>query len=160
MAEPVPVVVDADGLTMLAEVPDLLRARRAPTVLTPHAREFARLAPDLDVDEDPITAVRTLAARLHSTVLLKGATTVVADADGQVRLNLTGTPWLASGGTGDVLTGMIAGLLAAGIAALDAASGAAFLHGLAGRLASDGAPTTSVEVAAALPDAIRAVTRP
>ena len=67
---------------------------------------------------------------------------------------------LASGGTGDVLTGMIAGLLAAGIAALDAASGAAFLHGLAGRLASDGAPTTSVEVAAALPDAIRAVTRP
>jgi len=160
LAEPVPVVIDADGLTLLAQAPNMLRTRKAPTVLTPHVREFARLAPDLEVERDPITAVRTLAARLHSTVLLKGATTVVADADGQVRLNLTGTPWLASGGTGDVLTGMIAGLLAAGIPTLDAASCAAFLHGLAGRLAADDAPTTAVAVAAALPDAIRAVTRP
>ncbi len=160
LAEPVPVVFDADALTLLAASPELMHSRTAPTILTPHAREFARLAPDLDVASDPITAVRTLAARLHCTVLLKGATTVVADADGQVRLNLTGTPWLAAGGTGDVLTGMIAALLAGGVPSLDAASGAAFLHGLAGRLASRDAPTTSSAVAEALPDAIRALTRP
>jgi NAD(P)H-hydrate repair Nnr-like enzyme with NAD(P)H-hydrate dehydratase domain len=123
-------------------------------------REFARLGPDLDISQDPITAVRTLAARLQCTVLLKGATTVVADADGQVRLNLTGTPWLAAGGTGDVLTGVIASLLAGGVPPLDAASGGAFLHGLAGRLAADGAPTTSAAVAEAIPDAMRALTRP
>ncbi len=160
LADAVPVVVDADGLTLLAQSPELLRARTAPTVLTPHEREFARLAPDLDVGADPITAVRTLAARLRCTVLLKGATTVVADADGQVRLSLTGTPWLASGGTGDVLTGMVAALLAAGVPALEAASCAAFVHGMAGRWAAQEAPTTAAAVAAAIPDAIRALTRP
>lgn len=160
LADQVPVVVDADALTVLAQAPELLRGRRAPTVLTPHAGEFARLAPDVDIAVDPLTAVRTLAARLHCTVLLKGATTVVADADGQVRINPTGTPWLATAGTGDVLTGMIAAFLAADVLPLDAASAAAFLHGLAGRLASDGAPTTASAVAAALPDAIRALTRP
>jgi hydroxyethylthiazole kinase-like uncharacterized protein yjeF len=160
LADAVPAVVDADGLTLLARSPDLLAARRGPTVLTPHGREFARLAPDLDAESDPVMAVRTLAARLRCTVLLKGATTVVADADGQVRLTVTGTPWLAAGGTGDVLTGMIAALLAAGLPALDAASCAAFVHGMAGRYAARGAPTTSAAVAAAIPDAIRALTRP
>ncbi|MEP7114925.1 MAG: NAD(P)H-hydrate dehydratase [Ilumatobacteraceae bacterium] len=160
IADTVPMVLDADGLTLLAEAPELLRGRRVPTVLTPHAGEFARLAPDLELAEDPITAVRTLAARLRCTVLLKGSTTVVADADGQVRLNLTGTPWLATAGSGDVLTGMIAALLAAGLAPLDAASAAAFLHGLAGRFASSDAPTNAAAVAMAIPDAIRAVTRP
>lgn len=160
LAEDVPVVVDADALTLLADTPDLLRNRSASTVLTPHEREFARLAPDLDLVADPVTAVRTLAARMRCTVLLKGATTVVADPDGQVRLNLTGTPWLATGGTGDVLTGMVAGLLAAGLPPLDAASAAAFVHGIAGRLAADGAAVTASDVLAALPDAVRAVSRP
>lgn len=153
----VPVVADADALTIIARDPGLLRSRAAPTIVTPHAGEFARLAPDLDLQVDPVAAVRALAARLSCTVLAKGATTIVADADGQVRLNLTGTPWLATGGTGDVLTGVIAALLAGGVSALDAASAGAFLHGIAGRLASDGAPMTSAAVGAALPDAIRAV---
>ncbi|MCZ3387318.1 MAG: NAD(P)H-hydrate dehydratase [Actinomycetia bacterium] len=160
LAEPVPVVVDADGLTQLASSLELLGSRQAPTVLTPHAREFARLAPDLDLSEDPITAVRTLAARFRCTVLLKGTTTVVADAVGQVRLNVSGTPWLATAGTGDVLTGVVAALLAAGVSPLDAASGAAFVHGIAGRLAADDAPTTAVAVATAIPAAIKAVIRP
>lgn len=159
LAAPVPVVVDADALTMAAITPDAVRHREQITVLTPHLTEFARLAPDLDVSVDPVSAVRTLAARMQCTVLLKGATTVVADADGQVRLNLTGTPWLATAGTGDVLTGVIAALLAAGLSGLDAASVGAFVHGLAGRLAADDAPAPSSSVVDALPQAIRAITR-
>jgi hydroxyethylthiazole kinase-like uncharacterized protein yjeF len=155
-----PVVVDADGLTLLAKSPELMRGRSAPTVLTPHGTEFERLAPDLEVPHNPLTAVRTLAARLRCTVLLKGATTIIADADGQVRLNATGTPWLATAGTGDVLTGVIAALLAAGLGGLDAASVGAYVHGLAGRIASEGAPTTSEAVARAMPDAIRTVMSP
>jgi hydroxyethylthiazole kinase-like uncharacterized protein yjeF len=154
------VVVDADGLTLLARSPELARPRVAPTVLTPHSGEFARLAPDLDLGQNPITAVRTLAARMRCTVLLKGATTIVADADGQVRLNVTGTPWLATAGTGDVLTGLIAALLAAGLGGLDAASVGAYVHGLAGRIATQGAPTTSEMVARAIPEAIRTVMSP
>lgn len=160
LGEPVPVVVDADGLSLLAASPQLLEGRTESTVLTPHEREFARLAPDLEVSADPVAAVRTLAARLRCTVLLKGATTIVAAPDGQVRLNLTGTPWLATGGTGDVLTGMVATYLASGLTPLDAASVAAFVHGIAARLASDGAAITAADVVDALPDAARAVSRP
>jgi NAD(P)H-hydrate repair Nnr-like enzyme with NAD(P)H-hydrate dehydratase domain len=90
-------------------------------------------------------------------VLLKGATTVIADPDGQARLSTTGTPWLASGGTGDVLTGIIASLLAGGLSAIDAAAVGAFVHGVAGRIAADDAPTSADRVAAAIPDAIRAL---
>jgi hydroxyethylthiazole kinase-like uncharacterized protein yjeF len=160
LAEPVPVVVDADGLTLVARDVDLVRQRSPETVLTPHATEFARIAPDLDPGRDAVTAARTLAARLGCTVLLKGATTVVAAADGQVRLNLTGTPWLATGGTGDVLTGVVTALLSSGLGGFDAASVGAYLHGVAGRIAADGAATTADAVARALPDALRVVQRP
>ena len=163
LGSPVPVVVDADAITLLAvssSAQDAVRRRPEATVLTPHATEFARLAPDLDTSSDPVTAVRTLAARLQCTVLLKGATTVVADSDGQVRLNLTGTPWLATGGTGDVLTGMVGALLGAGLSGLDAASVSAYVHGIAGRVAADGAPTSADAVVRAIPDAIRLVTGP
>jgi hydroxyethylthiazole kinase-like uncharacterized protein yjeF len=157
LATDLPVVADADALTILAAQPQLLRSRAAPTVLTPHAGEFARMAPDLDLAADPMGAVLELASRLSCTVLVKGSPTIVATTEGQVRFNLTGTPWLATGGTGDVLTGVIAALLSSGASVLDAASGGAFLHGIAGRLAADGAPTTSATVGTALPDAIRAV---
>ena len=112
-----PTVVDADALTLLAAEPQLLATRTAPTVLTPHEREFTRFVtnenPEADLESDRVGAVRSLAAQLNCTVLLKGSTTVIAGPDGDVRLNVTGTPWLATGGTGDVLTGMVAAYLSA-----------------------------------------------
>lgn len=161
LAQPVPVVVDADGLTLLAELlvedAGLLRNRAAATVLTPHDGEFSRLAPDVDVDADRVGAARTLAARTGATVLLKGYATVVADPSGRARVNPTGTAWLATGGTGDVLTGVIGAYLAAGMDPLDAASCAAFVHGLAGRIAADGTTATSRDVVDALPAALAAL---
>jgi hydroxyethylthiazole kinase-like uncharacterized protein yjeF len=162
LAVEAPIVVDADGLTLLAHAwaagtgPDLAR-RGGPTVLTPHAGEARRLAPDLDVTGDPLGAARQLAVRTGATVVLKGYTTVVAEPDGRALVNPTGTAWLAAGGTGDVLTGMVTSYLAAGLAPLEAAGAATFLHGLAGRLAADEAPVTAPEVAAAVPDAVRTV---
>lgn len=158
LRQDLPTVIDADALTILSKDPSILRDQSGGIVLTPHEREFARLAPDLDVTVDRIAAVRALALRTSCTVLLKGSTTVIADPDGQVRLNPTGTPWLATAGTGDVLTGMIAAYLAAGLSPLDAASTAAFVHGLAGRLASAGAPCTSRDVLDTIPEALRAIT--
>ncbi|TYC09517.1 NAD(P)H-hydrate dehydratase [Actinomadura syzygii] len=156
-----PVLVDADGLTVLARRRDLLR-RAAPTVLTPHAGELSRL---VDAGRDDIEAarldhVRRAAAELSATVLLKGSTTLVAEADRPVRANPTGTPRLATAGTGDVLSGLIGALLAGGMPALDAAAAGAYLHGLAARLASAPAPgpespISAYDVITALPDAFR-----
>ncbi|GAB2861765.1 bifunctional ADP-dependent NAD(P)H-hydrate dehydratase/NAD(P)H-hydrate epimerase [Streptomyces deserti] len=155
----VPVLIDADGLR-LAEV-DAVRARRAPTLMTPHAGEAAAL---LGVDRGVVegarlSAVRELAGRYGATVLLKGSTTLVADSGGgAVRVNPTGTSWLATAGSGDVLSGLAGSLLAAGLSAVDAGSVAAYVHGLAGRLAADGAPVGAHDVAAAVPEAWRNVT--
>ncbi|GAA3717940.1 bifunctional ADP-dependent NAD(P)H-hydrate dehydratase/NAD(P)H-hydrate epimerase [Nonomuraea antimicrobica] len=159
LASNVPVLIDADGLTLVAEDRGLLR-REAPVLITPHAGELARL---LRADRDDIEAarldhVRRAAAELGVTVLLKGSTTVVAEDARPVRVNTTGTSWLAAGGTGDVLSGVAGALLAQGLSCYDAASCGAFLHGLAGRLAADGAPLAAADVAAAVPAAIRAVT--
>jgi hydroxyethylthiazole kinase-like uncharacterized protein yjeF len=81
-----PTVVDADGLTLLAKRPELLQARSAATVLTPHEGEFGRLAPDLDMRSDRVAAVRRLAERLSATVLLKGSSTVIAEPSGRAQL--------------------------------------------------------------------------
>ncbi|MFI5754214.1 NAD(P)H-hydrate dehydratase [Streptomyces sp. NPDC051569] len=159
LASDVPVLVDADGLRLLD--PATVRARHAPTLLTPHAGEAAAL---LGVDREEVesgrlTAVRELAARYGATVLLKGSTTLVADPDPAVpvRVNPTGTPWLATAGSGDILSGLAGSLLATGLAPRDAASVAAYLHGLAARLASTGAPVAAHDVAGALPAAWRDV---
>ena len=161
LRQPVPLVLDADALTLLSDVlataPDRLRQRGAATVLTPHEGEFARLAPDLDPAADRLDAVRLLAERTGATVLLKGFTTVIASPDGRTRVNPTGTRWLATGGTGDVLTGVLGAYLAAGLDPLDAASAAAFVHGLAGRLAAADGPPTSRDVVTALPGAFAAL---
>ncbi|MER6024934.1 NAD(P)H-hydrate dehydratase [Streptomyces sp. NPDC001851] len=154
----VPVLVDADGLRLAER--DAVRGRRAPTLMTPHAGEAAALlgVRREEVEGARLAAVRELAAVYRATVLLKGSTTLVADsAGGAVRVNATGTSWLATAGSGDVLSGLAGSLLAAGLPALDAGSAAAYLHGLAGRFASDGAPVGAHDVAAWIPEAWRDV---
>ncbi|MEU4696959.1 NAD(P)H-hydrate dehydratase [Nonomuraea dietziae] len=158
LATDVPVLVDADALTIVAREKGLLR-RTAPVLITPHAGELSRL---LGVPADRVAGARLEHARravaeLGVTVLLKGSTTVVAEQDRPVRVNPTGTPWLATGGTGDVLSGVGGTLLAGGLGACDAGACAAFLHGLAGRMAADGAPLTAADVAAAIPLAMRSL---
>ncbi|MBP5937518.1 bifunctional ADP-dependent NAD(P)H-hydrate dehydratase/NAD(P)H-hydrate epimerase [Streptomyces acidiscabies] len=153
----VPVLIDADGLRLADAA--TVRSRTAPTLLTPHAGEAAALLgiPRDQVEAERLSAARELAARYKATVLLKGATTLIANATGTVRVNPTGTPWLATAGSGDVLSGLTGSLLAAGLPPLDAASTGAYLHGLAGRFAAKGAPTTAYDVAEALPEAWRNV---
>ena len=154
----IPVVLDADGLNAFAGRPDDLADRKADLILTPHAGEFSRLAgvPTSEVEADRLRHVRDLAVRTSAAVLLKGSRTLVASPDGVVRINPTGGPSLATGGTGDVLTGMIAGMIARGCSPLDAGSAAAFVHGLAGRIAGDrrGVGATAVDVLEAVPDAM------
>lgn len=150
----VPVLVDADALTICAQHPDWLRARSAPTLLTPHDREFERFGES--VGDDRIGAVRRLAADLGVTVLLKGDATVVSDGR-SVLVNDTGSAVLATAGTGDVLSGGCAALLAQGLDPLQAGAVGAHLHGLAGRLSADGAATSAARLLDAWPDAVRAV---
>ena len=243
LASDVPVLVDADGLTLLAARKELL-ARDAPTLLTPHAGELGRLlgADPADVESRRLEHARKAAASLGATVLLKGSTTVIAAPEGRsaasqggagagggeaaraeaagpeagragagrtgaqagrgtasqrdggqdeqpVWVNLTGTSWLATAGTGDVLSGLAGSLLAQGLEVGEAAAAAAYLHGLAARLAAAGAgsrpvpaaepsgdgwdlsnpeesragypeaPIAAADVVGALPDAIRSARR-
>ncbi|WP_189176346.1 NAD(P)H-hydrate dehydratase [Streptomyces lasiicapitis] len=154
----VPVLIDADGLRLVDHA--AVRARTAPTLLTPHAGEAAALlgVSRAEVEAARLDAVRELAARYGATVLLKGSTTLIAaPGGGAVRVNPTGTSWLATAGSGDVLSGLAGSLLAAGLGARDAGSVAAFLHGLAARLAAEGAPVGAQDVADAVPLAWRDV---
>jgi NAD(P)H-hydrate epimerase len=111
-------------------VASLLRGRPAATVLTPHDREFDRLA-GAPPGADRFASARSLASDTGAVVVLKGPTTVVAEPGGLVRAVTTGDQRLATAGTGDVLAGMIAALLASGLAAFDAAAAGAYLHGAA-----------------------------
>ncbi|HEX4393502.1 MAG TPA: NAD(P)H-hydrate dehydratase [Mycobacterium sp.] len=130
-----PVLIDADGLTILAAHPDMLASRRASTVLTPHAGEFARLA-GAPPGDDRVGATRKLADALGATVLLKGNVTVIADPGGPVYLNPAGQSWAATAGSGDLLSGMIGALLAAGLPPSEAAAAAAFVHARAAELSA------------------------
>jgi ADP-dependent NAD(P)H-hydrate dehydratase / NAD(P)H-hydrate epimerase len=157
-----PMVVDADALTALAGKPGLCRAAPAPRLLTPHPGEAARLlgCTIAEVQVDRIASARRLAADSGAIVALKGARTVVAHPDGRVTLNPTGNPGMATGGTGDVLTGVAGGLLAQGVANAEVLGAAVYLHGLAGDLAAatrGQAGLVAGDVADALPAAIRRV---
>lgn len=129
----VPLVLDADGLFALTDHHDDVRARRAPTVVTPHAGELARLMKTTveEIERDRAASARAAAAALNAVVVLKGAGTIVAAPDGRISYNSTGNPGMASGGMGDVLTGIIGALLAQGLEAFDAARLGVYLHGAA-----------------------------
>jgi ADP-dependent NAD(P)H-hydrate dehydratase / NAD(P)H-hydrate epimerase len=155
-----PVIVDADGLTILAAHPDLVAGRSAPTVLTPHAGEFARLAGS-PPGADRVAATRKLADQLGATVLLKGNVTVIADPGGPIYLNPAGQSWAATAGSGDVLSGIIGALLAAGLPAGEAAAAAAFVHARAANLSAHDpgphpAPTSASRILAHVRAAIAA----
>jgi hydroxyethylthiazole kinase-like uncharacterized protein yjeF len=161
-----PVLVDADGLTILSQHQDLL-PRLAPTLITPHAGELARLlgTDPASVEARRLEHSRRAAGQLGVTVLLKGSTTVIASPDaGPVLVNPTGTPWLATAGSGDVLSGLAGALLAQGLAPAQPGLAGAYLHGLAGRLAAAGpgdgtaqAPIGASDLVRALPAAFRSL---
>ncbi len=165
-----PVLVDADGLTILSQVKGLL-PRSAPTLITPHAGELARLlgTDAASVEGRRLEHARRAAGELGVTVLLKGSTTIIAPpgASGEARhepvlVNPTGTPWLATAGSGDVLSGLAGALLAQRLEPAQAGLAAAYLHGLAGRLAATGtgpseAPIGASDVIRALPAAFRSL---
>lgn len=125
----VPVVLDADGINVLSGHIDVLRESTCPVIITPHAGEFARLGGDLSLGRE--AAAMALAEKLRCICLLKGHNTVVTDGR-ELRLNPTGNPGMATGGSGDVLSGILTSLLGQGLTPFDAASAAAWLHGAAG----------------------------
>jgi hydroxyethylthiazole kinase-like uncharacterized protein yjeF len=157
LADGVPVCADADAITMLARDSTLWDYREpgVPVLLTPHEGEFARIAGELRADR--VAAARGAAAKLGVTMLIKGHSTVVADAGGQVLVHPCDSSWPATAGSGDVLTGLIGALLAAGRPPLLAAGAAVYVHELAARLAARGAPAPASAILAAIPDAIRAI---
>ena len=129
-----PVVLDADGINILTEHKDILRGRTSPTILTPHLGEFRRLGGSSS--DDRVASAMKLANDLGVIILLKGHKTVITDGS-TVYLNTTGNPGMATGGSGDVLAGMIVSLLGQGLQPLEAAACGAWLHGAAGDICAD-----------------------
>ncbi len=161
-----PTVIDADGLNAFEGCPELLDGRRRPLVLTPHPGEMSRLTglSAKQIQQERITVAREFASQHHCIVVLKGHRTLAALPDGKVWVNCTGNPGMAAGGTGDVLTGMIAGLIAqahsmsAPDALLRAVLAGVYLHGLAGDICAERLGQHSLiatDLLTALPEAFR-----
>jgi NAD(P)H-hydrate epimerase len=159
---PVPLVIDADGITALATQPEILKECKNTVVITPHPGEMARLMGTTaqKVQEDRIGVAKECASLYGSIVVLKGDKTVIATPAEEVFINPTGNPGMASGGMGDVLTGMIGGLVAQGLPPLKAATWGVFLHGLAGDIAAQTlgeAPLVASDIIDYLPQALAEV---
>ena len=157
----IPLVIDADGITALAQRPEILKECKSTVVLTPHPGEMARLVGTTTqtVQEDRIGVAKEFASSFGCIVVLKGNRTVIATPE-EVYINPTGNPGMASGGTGDVLTGMIGGLIAQGLPPLEAAKWGVFLHGLAGDIAAKELgeiPLIAGDIVDYLPDALSEV---
>lgn len=151
----IPLVIDADALTAVAAAPELLAKLSVPKVLTPHAGEMSRLTGLTleDINGNRIEVAKKYAQAWKAVLVLKGAPTIVACPDGRIYVNSTGSSALASGGSGDVLTGIIAGLAGQGISLEAAAAAGVYLHGLAGTMACPGVGLAAGEIAANLPAA-------
>ena len=161
-ASPIPLVIDADGLNLIAANPSVLSKAKAPVVLTPHPGEMARLSGQSTaaVQHDRIGHARSFAEKHQVYLVLKGAGTIIAQPDGTVFVNPTGNPGMASGGMGDVLTGLIAGLITQGMPPAVAARTGVYLHGSAAdRLAGQRSPIgyLATEVMNAIPEAMHAL---
>ncbi len=151
-------VIDADAINLLGANKDLLIQLPPETILTPHVKEFDRLTHSHNTHEERIGSARSFAIKYKCNLILKGAYTAVISSSGTCFFNATGNPGMATGGSGDVLLGMITGLLAQGISALDAAKFAVYVHGLAGDIAADKLGEHSLipsDIISHLPDAIR-----
>ena len=158
LGQGVPVCADADATTIIAKSPEVLDARDpdTPLVLTPHAGEFERLM-GRRPGRDRVAAARAAAARFDAVVLLKGHCTVIAAPDGRALVNTPRGSWLATAGSGDVLSGLVGAVLASGLDPWLAAGAAAHVHSLAGALAAGGAPTSASAILDAIPAALRSV---
>jgi hydroxyethylthiazole kinase-like uncharacterized protein yjeF len=162
LASELPVVVDADALTILSSSPELVRGRAAPTLLTPHAGEFERLT-GAAPGSDRVSAVRELASTWGVSVLLKGRATVIAGPDGAVVVSDAGGSAASTAGSGDVLAGILGALMASGLDTVTAAACAARVHALAAATAAHGrggefaAPISASPLLGAVSDAIRTV---
>lgn len=135
----IPMIIDADGLNLLARNVNFLKNPPGPRILTPHPGEMARLCgkSTRDVQQNRLVLAEEFAAQFNLTLVLKGASTVIADADGRVAVNSTGNPGMAAGGMGDVLAGLIGGLTAQGLSPWESSCLGVFVHGQAGdRLAT------------------------
>jgi hydroxyethylthiazole kinase-like uncharacterized protein yjeF len=136
---PPALVLDADGLNILAQIPDWWQQLAGDAILTPHPGEMARLTglSVAEVQSDRVSVARRVAQEWHKTIVLKGAYSVIANADGKIKINPVAHAALASAGTGDVLAGTIAGLVAQGLPLFDAAALGAYLHGKSGEMVGD-----------------------
>ena len=155
---PCPMVIDADGLNALSDNPALLKECIAPVLLTPHPGEMARLmhCSTAGVQADREAVALTFAKTQQCIVVLKGHNTVIASPEGEVTINPTGNQGMAKGGSGDVLSGILGGLLAQGMPPYDAACLGVYLHGLAGDLAAKNKTPRGMiasDIIDALPDA-------
>ena len=130
-----PIVIDADGLNLLAENKELLEMLPAQSILTPHVGEFNRLAHPTSSGIERVELQRAFSKKYNVIVVLKGAHTTISDTEGNIWFNSTGNPGMATAGSGDALTGMITGLLAQGYNPLEASRIGVFMHGRAGDLA-------------------------
>ncbi|PIE33854.1 bifunctional ADP-dependent NAD(P)H-hydrate dehydratase/NAD(P)H-hydrate epimerase [candidate division KSB3 bacterium] len=132
-----PMVIDADGINAIALNPAILLEAKAPIVLTPHPGEMARLVPNTSIQNNRIPVAQETARKYNIYLALKGARTLIASPDGHVYINPTGNPGMATAGSGDVLTGIIAGLISQNIIPLEAAKTGVFLHGFAGDMVAE-----------------------
>jgi len=157
---PVPLLIDADGLNALSDNASVLCERTAPTVITPHPGEMARLIgkPTSVVQADREGTAKRLAQELKAIVVLKGRHSIIADPGSYLAINPTGNHGMATGGTGDVLSGLLGGLLAQGIEPFDAACLGVWMHGRAGDIAAERMTARGMiarDVISALPDVWR-----